>query len=172
MFAQADTCLRALGSGVCAVGAAERPNAALLLQAEWSVSFLLPLELPSRNSLVRLRLTETETRCEPLINCAARLSQVGGDEHALWFTTNASSECTPLDDMENSAPTQGYDWTSVWCNGDCASGNDGRNQTAQREPGAWPILTNTDNAHRTAHHGSCTMWVANACCEAGPKSKR
>ena len=31
----------------------------------------------------------------------------------------------------NSASTQGCDWTSLWCDGDCASINDGRNQMAQ-----------------------------------------
>ena len=39
-------------------------------------------------------------RCEVSINFAARLSKMGGDENALWFTANESPECASLDDME------------------------------------------------------------------------
>ena len=62
MSAQGDTCLRSLGSGVRAAGAAERATcAAPQLEAEWSFSFFFPLEVLPRNSHVKLRLTQTET---------------------------------------------------------------------------------------------------------------
>ena len=45
-------------------------------------------------------LSEAATRCEPLKSHAARLTQTGGDENALWLTVNEGPECTPLDDLE------------------------------------------------------------------------
>ena len=67
-----------------------------------------------------------------------------------------------------SASTPGYGWTSLCCNGDSASIND-RNQTAQRKPRSWPILTNTDRAK--PHDMGCHT-IHSACCEAGLKSRR
>ena len=39
--------------------------------------------LRKRQSSWKEPLAEAVTRCEPLINCAARLSKLGGDENAL-----------------------------------------------------------------------------------------
>ena len=40
------------------------------------------------------------TKTGSLADFAARLQQLGGDENALWLTTNEGPECVPLDDME------------------------------------------------------------------------
>ena len=45
-------------------------------------------------------LAEAAIRCEPLKSLAARLTQMGGDENALWLTVNEGPERAPLDDME------------------------------------------------------------------------
>ena len=56
--------------------------------------------LGKRQASWKQPLAEAATRSEPLIDSAARLSQLGGDENALWLTTNEGPECAPLDDME------------------------------------------------------------------------
>ena len=35
-----------------------------------------------------------------MVDSGTRLSQLGGDENALWLTTNEGPEFAPLDDME------------------------------------------------------------------------
>ena len=53
------------------------------------------------NRFVHLKTqTDRHRRSEPLADSAARLSQLGGDEKALWLMTNERPECAPLDDME------------------------------------------------------------------------
>ena len=56
--------------------------------------------LRKRQASWKQPMAEAATRSELLADSAARLSQLGGDENALWLTTSEGPECTPLDDME------------------------------------------------------------------------
>ena len=92
--------------------------------------------LRKRHTSWKQPLVEAATWCEPLINSAARLSQMGGDQSALRLTTNECPECTPLDDTELLV----VQWGSCQYQ---------RRQKADGTAGAsaWPILTNADNTH-------------------------
>ena len=56
--------------------------------------------LRKRQASWKQPLAKAATRSEPLADSGARLSQLGGDENALWLTPSEGPECTPLDDME------------------------------------------------------------------------
>ena len=56
--------------------------------------------LRNRQAMWKQPLAEPATRCEPLREVAARLSQLGGEENGLWLAANESPECAPLDDTE------------------------------------------------------------------------
>ena len=56
--------------------------------------------LRKREASWKQPLAEAATKTEPLVKFAARLHQLGGDENALWLTTNEGPECVPLDVME------------------------------------------------------------------------
>ena len=101
--------------------------------------------------------------CELLKSLAARLTQMGGDENALWLTVNGGPEWTPQDDLEFRINARmRLDLPVV--QGDYVNIKDGRNQMAQQGPSAWPGWTNTDNMHRNAlseeTEPSITKWVA------------
>ena len=66
--------------------------------------------------------------------------------NAAWLTANEGPECTHWT-TSSSVSTRRYDWTSPWYREGCANTNDVRDQTAPREPGAWPTSTNEDNTH-------------------------
>ena len=56
--------------------------------------------LRNRQASWKQPLAEAATRCEPLKEDSARLSQLGGEENGLWLTVNEGPECAPLDDAE------------------------------------------------------------------------
>ena len=104
--------------------------------------------LRKRETSWKQPLAEVATRCEPLKSFAARLTQKGGDENALWLTVNEGPKCTQLDDMEFRFNARMPLDLPV---GDNVSIKDGRNQMGQQGPSAWPTMTNTDNLHRLPH---------------------
>ena len=56
--------------------------------------------LRKRQASWKQPLAEAATKTGPLAEFAARLHQLGGNENALWLTTNERPECVSLDDME------------------------------------------------------------------------
>ena len=56
--------------------------------------------LRNRQAMWKQPLAEAATRCEPLKEVAARLSQSGGEENGLWLAANESPKCAPLGDTE------------------------------------------------------------------------
>ena len=56
--------------------------------------------LRKRQASWKQSLADAATKSELLVNIAARLHQLEGEENALWLTTNEGPECAPLDDME------------------------------------------------------------------------
>ena len=107
--------------------------------------------LRKRQTTWKQPLAEAAPRCEPLINsaetrlhCGSRRTKSLNVPH--WMTWNSAS-------------TQGYDWTSLWCNGICASINDDGTAGAR-------CLVHLDEHGQHAKHRlsgrerSCTMLVA------------
>ena len=78
-------------------GDAERDG---LPSQEMNVARVGNQALRKRQASWKQPLAEAATRNEPLADSAARLSQLEGDENALWLTTNEGPECAPLNDME------------------------------------------------------------------------
>ena len=67
---------------------------------EMDVAHVGDKTLRKRQASWKQPLAEAATKTEPLADSAARLHQLGGDENALWLTTNDEPGCAPLDDME------------------------------------------------------------------------
>ena len=117
--------------------------------------------LRKRQAIWKQPLAEAATRSEPLIDSAARLSQLGGHENALWLTTNKGPECAPLDDMAFRIDARVRLDLPVIQRRLCQHQQRQKSDGTQ-EPGAWLILTNKGNMRRDASleetEQSCTMW--------------
>ena len=135
--------------------------------------------LRKRQASWKQPLAEAATKSEPLMNCAARLHQLGGDENALWITTNEGPECAPLDDMELRTNARVRLDLPVIQQGRCQhqrrqkpDGTEGAKCLAQLdEQGqhAQKCLIAGDRAK--LHDVGCHI-IHNACSEAGLKSQR
>ena len=124
-------------------------------------------------------MADAATKSEPLVNFAARLHQLGGEENALWVSTNEGPECAPLDDMECPINARVRLDLPVFQQGLCqhqrrqkSDGTAGARCLAQLdEQGqhAQKFLLGRDRAK--LHDVGCHI-IHNACCEAGFKSQR
>ena len=135
--------------------------------------------LRKRQASWKQPLAEAATRSEPLIDSAARLSQLGGDENALWLTTNEGPECASLDDMEFRINARVRLDLPVTQRGLCQHQ---RRQKSDGTPGA-RCFAHLDEQGQHAqrclmggdraklHDVGCHI-IHNACCEAGLKSQR
>ena len=124
-------------------------------------------------------LAEAATKTGPLANCAARLHRLGGDENALWLTTNEGLECVLLNDMEFRISARVRLTLPVIQQGLCqhqrrqkSDGTAGARclvQLDEQGQHAQKCLIGGDRAK--LHDVGCHI-IHNACCEAGLKSQR
>ena len=104
---------------------------------------------------------------------------MGGDENALWPTTNEGPECVPLDDMEFRINARVLLYLPVIQQGLCQHQ---RRQKSDGTAGARCLVQLDEQRHHAQkcliggdraklHDVGCHI-IHNACCEAGLKSQR
>ena len=124
-------------------------------------------------------LAEAVTKTGLLVDSAARLNQLGGDENALWLTTNEGPECAPLDDMEFRINARVRLDLPMIQQGLCqhqrrqkSDGTAGARCLAQLDEQGQHAQKCFIGGDRAKLHDVGCHIIHNACCEAGLKSQR
>ena len=135
--------------------------------------------LRKRQTSWKQPLAEAATRCEPLKSVAARLARLGGDRNALWLTVTEGPERTPLDDLEFRINARIWLGLSVVRGGQCqhqkrqkSDGTAGAKSLAHLDDHGQHAQKCLCGGDRAKLHDADCHTIHNACCEAGPTSKR
>ena len=135
--------------------------------------------LRKRQTSWKQPLAEAATRCEPLKSVAARLARLGGDRNALWLTVTEGPERTPLDDLEFRINARIWLGLSMVRGGQCqhqkrqkSDGTAGAKSLAHLDDHGQHAQKCLCGGDRAKLHDADCHTIHNACCEAGPTSKR